>query len=324
MKGMPSSLSAPELRPRGVMAVALLACGLLVGGRAFVAAPLATQVPNAVPEQAIGARLGAGRPSPFARHASSQLSWQHVCCAAAVLACAAHKLSSPIPKGKAAKGGRTATVVCRAAQAPAWQHIPLIDTCRSVEPTPAARHPLCSDVAATAAIAAAPLIDLHAAVYTQVPQAASPHVATAAAIHPAAHVAGRAATTARRTGRAARRAGGARHSGARRSKGAAFAGSSAAAAARGSERAERQRIGSRLQQGEAVWSEVPPATFDISRVRSHIQMGLQVTSRVSAQHGRERNCPKSAVPGASKSSSVRIQSMSFLVAREGGKHVLGY
>jgi len=291
-----------------------LPCALLFAGHAFTAAPSVMRTLAAGPRRVLGGRSELGFQQPAFSTGTTEVGsvpslwpWHRACYAALALACAARMSSSTASRSRAGRAfrGKAAAVVCRAADPGLLPPAPR-DSAR-----PQAYEPLAS-IPRTEAPSALHLTE------SQVGTSDRVDAAVAVSAAPAPVCAESESPACRHgLGRAARRVGAARfRCSSRRSS--HFTGASAAAASAASERASRQRVGSRLQQAEATWHEVAPAPFDISRVRAQIQMGLQVTSGVSAMHGREQKSQKTCIPGQAKRSSVRMyQLISFLQARQG-------
>jgi len=338
MRGMiPVPRRSRGLHRHGIAAATFMAAALMCVGHTFVASPAPTQQLVTEPQNSGQAWRKAGIRQPVlgvgpraSTLVTPRFSWRQACGAAFALACAAFSGSSKTSRGRVNRPRCAVSVVCGVA--------PISGICPS--PMPCASHghatsecpspaPPCIRVAAAQSGSTSPRESTSPRVEAdeiQHPESKEPILRQVAAAPPAglrvpciAHaaplIAEDSATCAHITRHAARRVGRSRI---RCSSRHSFIGKSSSAAAGRSHRASRQRMGSRLQQADAARPEVVPPSFDISRVRAQIQMGLQVTSGVSAMHGREHKNPKACSPGASKSSSVRYQTMSFLQARECG------
>lgn len=313
-RGMsPTSLTASGLRLRGALAMALIVCGLLHAGRGFIASPagdLGTTTgapPQLAPrhgrteaagtwpsDSAGGLQRGSAAPSMFA-----QASWSQLSCLAIGVVCAARALASGSRKGvraRSSKGCRL-SVVCRAQAA------------QPAVPPPSPATAVVQEQEKVAAFE--PLINLSSCIASPaVPtQVRSTSVATAASAQPPS-----AAPAAPAAAKKAAWVGGARRSRSRRL-------GSARRAAAAAARSAAKHVGARLQTAAASRSEVPAPSFDISRVRSQIQLGLQVVSGTSASHSREHKSPKMSSAGGAEVSSVRSQTR-FLLVNGGGQEEL--
>jgi len=295
----PTSLGRKAFRTDPVPVAALLVCALLCTSQAFLAAP-AGQVPKSAFGHGVRTdgrvRAAAGVATPLFSH----MPWQQACGAAFALVCAGRYMISNSPQSKGTRRGQASrkgiAVLC-SVPSDSWQGLPAApradSTQQDVRPAVrcAARNQLDELAASTY-----PLIDLQVNPTTVV-LAAAPCPRTCCP------------QRRQRMGAAARRVGGVRFRGFSGSRRARFVGGSAkAASAARSGRASRQRIGSRLRQAETSQAEASTRSFDISRVRSAIQNGLQVTSGTAAAHGREHKSAESASPDGRRMSGVLLLS----------------
>lgn len=258
-----------------VMAMACVAVLALAGNAFLSAAPVAKQTPTApLLSDAGNVRAAVAVLQPAAEGASSALL--SAGCAAVLLACAASARRSL--RTPASRNMSRVNVAAFKSAFPAPQVFP--------EP-----------VVALAAAFAPVLIELPlpepvAAAVPIAPATPAPAVALRAANIPTSDASEKTSTFCGCTKLPGRRAGQARHTRARSA-------SRASRAAAGVEQSARRSVGAKLQQ--APTPEVASTSFDTSRLRTPIQLGLRLQSCMRSERIREAR-----QPAASKGMSMGI------------------
>lgn len=283
-------------RPAQVGAAALVAVGILTAtrvGKAFTTAGTVHKSTVALPELRRVAALPAGSHTAGATTPGGIASAAPLAACAALLCASALRSAARRSKGRISVAARASFSISTQAVTPTASYTPDVRAPASFQDKVAIAAPVGNDLG--------DLIDL-----ASVPKVSAPVVQTAApacmalpaapAAVPCAAATAAASSPRQCRSRAARFVGGARRAHSQNASRATPL------------RATRRAVGAKLQSPPRF--EAVPVSYDASKLRMKIQLGLRVSSCLRSERGRESKTP-SASKGSDMSTGVRLQANEF-------------